>query len=179
MRFVSMFEQPATGDLKATDRWILSELNELVRVSREGYEDYNFFVPANRCREFLWNVFAPHYLEMVKGRAYEGDTGARFTLNEVMKTLLRILAPITAFSTDKMWREVYGGSVHDQAMPEARTDWENDLRRLTQGLIEFNSKVWKDKKDRGLSLNEPLQGVTIPENLKPFEADLVRMHKIG
>jgi len=178
MRFVSIFKQPATGNLQAADRWILSELNELVRVSREGYQDYNFFVPANRCREFIWNIFAPHYVEMVKGRAYEGDTGARFTLNEVMKALLRILAPITPFSTDKMWREVYGGSVHDQAMPEARPDWETGMRGLTQGLIEFNSKVWKDKKDRGLSLNEPLEGVVTPDSLKPFEADLVKMHKI-
>jgi len=178
-RFVSMFAHPTAGELKATDRWILSELNELVRVGRDGYHEYNFFVPANRCREFLWNVFAPHYVEMVKGRAYEGDTGAQYTLHEVVRTLLRMLAPITPFSTDRIWREVYGGSVHEQQLPVARTDWESDMRRFTPELIDFNSRIWKDKKDKGLSLNEPLAGVVIPDSLKPFGADLARMHKIG
>jgi len=37
-----------------------------------GYEEGNGFVPATKIREFVWNVFAAHYIEMVKGRAY-GD----------------------------------------------------------------------------------------------------------
>lgn len=49
---------------------------------------------------------------------------------------------------------------------------------LTPELVEFNARIWKDKKDQGLDINEPLEGGVIPESLKPFEADLVRMHKI-
>ena len=116
---------------------------------------------------------------MVKGRAYEGDTGALYTLHEVMKTLLRILAPISPFITDKIWRDVYGGSVHEEQLPEAREEWESEFRRLTPELIEFNSRIWKGKKDQGLSLNEPLVGVLLPESLEPFKADLTKMHKIS
>ncbi len=177
-RFVSSFDVPKAGKLQGTDRWILSELNELIRSSKDGYHEYNFFIPANRSREFLWNLFAPHYIEMVKGRAYEGDTGAKYTLHEVLKVLLRILAPVTPFCTDRIWRDVYSGSVHDERMPEAKEDWESELKRLTPELLEFNARIWKDKKDQNLSLKEPLEGVVIPESLKPFESDLVRMHNI-
>ncbi len=177
-RFVSNFDIPKAGKLQGPDRWILSELNELIRSSKDGYLEYNFFIPANRSREFLWNLFAPHYIEMVKGRVYEGDTGAKYTLHEVLKVLLRILAPITPFCTDRIWRDVYGGSVHDEEMPEAREEWGSELKRLTPELLEFNAHIWKDKKDQNLSLKEPLENVVIPESLKPFESDLVKMHNI-
>ena len=37
---------------------------------KKGYEEYNFFIPAIAIREFTWNGFAAHYIEMVKARAY-------------------------------------------------------------------------------------------------------------
>jgi len=67
-RFISSFEEPEAGKLLPADEWILAELNRLIQVSRGAYEDLNLFVPSNRSREFLWNLFAPHYVEMVKGR---------------------------------------------------------------------------------------------------------------
>jgi len=48
---------------------------------------------------------------------------------------------------------------------------------LTDDLINFNSKVWNIKKERGLSLKEPLQ-IKIPEELKIFYKDLKAMHNI-
>src|SRR5438105_3122601 len=116
-RFISSFEEPKEGKLLPTDEWILAELNHLVEASRGAYEDLNLFVPSNRSREFLWNLFAPHYMEMVKARAYEGDTGARWTLHACLRDFLRLLAPIAPFSTDKLWRAMYGGSVHTETFP--------------------------------------------------------------
>jgi valyl-tRNA synthetase len=43
--------------------------------------------------------------------------------------------------------------------------------------VEFNSSVWRAKKERGLSLRDPID-VAVPEDLKPFEEDLIRMHNI-
>ncbi|KXH71022.1 MAG: hypothetical protein AM326_12100 [Candidatus Thorarchaeota archaeon SMTZ-45] len=177
-RFISMFERPQAGKLQGTDRWILSELNNLIMSCREGYDDYNFFIPANRTREFLWNLFAPHYIEMVKSRAYEGDSGAQYVLHEILRTVLRILAPITPFITDRLWREIYESSVLDETIPESKSEWHSELNRFTLELTSFNTRIWKDKKDQGLSLNESLEGVVIPDSLKPFETDLIRMHKI-
>src|SRR5207245_6698523 len=71
-RFISSFDEPEAGKLQPTDEWILAELNRLVESCRGAYEDLNLFLPSNRCREFLWNLFAPHSVEMVKARASEG-----------------------------------------------------------------------------------------------------------
>jgi len=178
-RFISSFEEPKEGKVLPTDEWILAELNRLIDVSRGAYEDLNLFLPSNRCREFLWNLFAPHYVEMVKARAYEGDTGAGSTLHACLRDLLRLLAPIAPFSTDKIWRSVYGGSVHTEALPMPRDGIPGTRADFTDKLVAFNADVWKRKRDEGLPLNVELAGVPIPPDLKPFEGDLRRMHRLG
>jgi hypothetical protein len=53
------------------------------------------------------------------------------------------------------------------------------VRCPTPELVAFNARIWKDRKDQGLDINEPLEGVVILESLKLFEADLVRMSSGG
>lgn len=177
-RFISSFGEPPAGKLRATDEWILAELNDVTAVCRGAYADYNFFVAANRVREFVWNVFAPHYVEMAKARAYAGDSGALWTLHAVLRDVLRLLAPIVPFATDRIWREMYGGSVHAERLPQAR-DVNESLRDLTAKLVEFNSAAWREKKDKGLSLKDALPGLAVPDELHLFSEDLARMHHLG
>ncbi|HKZ48139.1 MAG TPA: class I tRNA ligase family protein, partial [Thermoplasmata archaeon] len=177
--FVSSFEEPKEpGELAAADRWILGELNALVEVCWAGYREYNFFEPSNRCRDFLWNVFAAHYVEMVKHRTYRGDAAAVWTLHAVLRDLLRLLAPIAPFLTDKVWADLYRGSVHKELLPVPREEWRTDLTGLTTAVIAFNSAVWKAKKEAGKSLAEPVAGIPLPAELEPFHRELAAMHKL-
>lgn len=178
-RFISSFEEPPAGKLRPTDEWILAELNRLVEDCLGAYDELNLFIPSNRARDFLWNLFAPHYVEMVKARAYAGDGGALWTLHTCLRDLLRLLAPIVPFSTDKIWRSVYGGSVHAELFPRPRDRIPASALDATEAIVAFNSDVWKQKRERGLSLNVELSGVSIPEALRPFEEDLRRMHHLA
>ncbi|MEE9600170.1 MAG: valine--tRNA ligase [Thermoplasmata archaeon] len=177
-RFISSFPEVEARELRPSEEWILSELNRLVDDSRGGYEDFNFFIPANRIREFLWNLFAPHYIEMVKYRAYEGDAGCVQTLHQILRDLLRLLAPICPFISDYIWREVYGGTVHGEMLPKPMEMRESKLRSLTPAIVEFNSSVWKEKKKRGLALKDAISGVALPKELMPFAEELTKMHSI-
>jgi valyl-tRNA synthetase len=181
-RYISSFQDfgdgTLRGSLRETDLWILSELDDVIAVCRQSYEDLNFFVAANRVREFVWNVFAPHYVEMAKARAYQGSKDAQWTLHAVFRDVLRLLAPIIPHATDRIWREMYGGSVHAEDLPKAR-GWDSSFRGLTARLVDFNSQVWKEKKERGLSLKDPLPGLAVPDELRPFAEDLARMHHLG
>lgn len=178
-RFISTFEDAEPGDLAPTDRWVLGELNRLIRDCRAGFEDFNFFPAANRVRDFLWNLFAPHYLEMVKHRAYAEDPGCRAVLHTVLRALLRLLAPLCPFVTDAIWREMYGGSVHRKELPEPEPGWDTEFGERTPPLVAFNSRVWKEKQARGLALKDPIEGVTVPRELEPFAADLRAMHGLS
>ena len=182
-RFLSSFPVINSGTPNDTDKWILSELNNLVLECKRGYDDYNFFIPAIAIREFTWNVFAAHYIEMVKSRAYgigvsdEERDGAIFTLHKVLSTILRLLAPITPFITEHLWRTLYSEqSIHKEKQAEPEESEKQDSG-LTKEISEFNSRVWNDKKAQNLSLKDSFR-TEIPEELEPFAKDLKSMHNL-
>ncbi|MEM7825865.1 MAG: class I tRNA ligase family protein, partial [Candidatus Aenigmatarchaeota archaeon] len=83
---------------------------------------------------------------------------------------------ISPFITDFIWNELYSKeSIHLQRFPKPK--WKKEMAKMTKLLIEFNSKVWKEKKKKGISLKEPIK-IEIPEELKVFEKDLRVMHNI-
>ena len=181
-RFLSSFPVIDSGTPNPSDRWILSELDKLVKECKKGYEEYNFFIPAIAIREFTWNVFAAHYIEMVKARAYgidfsdEERDGAIFTLHKTLATILKLLAPITPFITEHLWKTLYSDqSIHK----EKQVDMENieEQTEITKQISEFNSKIWNEKKSQNLSLKDSIK-IEIPEILQPFKKDLKSMHNL-
>jgi valyl-tRNA synthetase len=181
-RFISSFPKPRAARLQPSDKWILSELSILVERSLKGYREFNFFVPATAIRDFIWETFASHYLEMVKPRAYgQGfsagqQKAAWYTLHTVLKAVLLLLAPITPFMPDHIWRQLYSASsVHAEHFP--KPIWPKVHKRYTEKLLAFNREVWKVKKDRNLALREPIE-LNVPKTLAPFKNDLMKMHSL-
>jgi valyl-tRNA synthetase len=181
-RFISSFPQPKKAKLTWTDKWMLTELAKLTSESLAAYERFDVFTVATKVREFLWNVFASNYIEMAKGRAYgdgsskEEQEAAWFTLHATMKGVLLLLAPVTPYITDSIWRKIYGPqSIHlERFTSQQKFDVSE---KVSQSILEFNAQVWKAKKERGLALKDPIEA-KIPSKLKPFEKDLARMHHI-
>lgn len=195
--------EPPTN-LEPVDRWILAELVALQRKCQEGFGDFNFFIPATAIRSFVWNLFAPHYLEMVKSRAYDGDGAAVWTLHHCLNTVLHQLATITPCFAHHIAAELYGdGDIQHSTSPtteilasafspEVSTDEEllkevETWTQLTDGVTEFNSLIWKAKKDSGTSLAAPLPEelsakaeYQVPAELKKAGIDgvLKAMHKL-
>ena len=181
-RFLSSFPVIESGTLTALDKWVLSELDNLVKECKKGYDEYNFFIPAIAIREFTWNLFAAHYIEMVKARAYgigfsdEERNGAIFTLHKTLSTILKLLAPITPFITEHLWKILYSKeSIHKQKQVEPENiETQSDI---TKEITEFNSKVWNEKKSQSLSLKDSIK-IEIPKILEPFKKDLKSMHNL-
>ncbi|MGI8832264.1 MAG: valine--tRNA ligase [Nitrososphaeraceae archaeon] len=191
-RFISSFdilaETPA--QLFATDEWIISELSILIEDCKKGYNDFNFFVPSNAIREFTRNLFAAHYIEMVKARAYNqedsiGHKSAIFTLHRCLSTILLLLAPICPFITEELWTKIYSAkSIHIQHLPDFPQGDYHELSKFTGLITDFNSKVWNKKKEtilektgKPLSLKDPIE-ISIPTELNLFKKDLELMHNL-
>ena len=188
-RFISSF--PGINQnfkLTALDEMILAQLNDLIRECRSGYEELDVYVPANAVRSFAWNVFADHYIEAAKSRAYNEhgefdeklQRGAWYTLHVCLNTILRLLAPICPFVTEALWRELYSNeSIHLQPFPQENKELESNLKTLSAQLMSFNTAVWKYKKEKNRALSQEIATTVYgPRELKVFEADLKAMHKI-
>jgi valyl-tRNA synthetase len=183
-RFVSMFpnaEKPK--HLCELDKWILGELDELVKETREFYENYDFHQPVADLKHFIWETFASHYIELVKNRAYnqngvftkEEEESARHTLHHVLDTILLLLAPVSPILTYKIYNDLRGGDIHSLEFPKSG---KYTKTLSTTEIAEINSFIWKAKKDKGLSLKAEIQQAVLPEKLKPIEKDMKETHKI-
>jgi len=182
-RFVSNFPIVESTNLASTDKWILSELDILIKECKNGYDEYNFFIPSIAVREFTWNIFAAHYIEMVKARAYgidfsdEEKNAAIYTLHKTLAAILKLLAPIIPLITDYLWKQLYSNeSIHVQKQEEVQNF--DDMSEITKHIMDFNSKVWNEKKAKNLSLKDSIV-IQIPENLDQFRRDLQTMHNLG
>ncbi len=189
-RFVSSFEFVTSheSDLLSSDKWILGELSNLVIECIKGYKEYNFFIPASQIREFTWNIFAAHYLELVKSRAYNDKVpnnrnSALYALHKCFSVILLLLAPICPFITDKLWITIYSNeSIHLQKFPVQSGNY-GDMCKFTKAITEFNSLIWTKKREstneigKRYSLRDPIK-IDIPVELHQFKDDLKEMHNI-
>jgi valyl-tRNA synthetase len=193
-RFISNFElideENKPQKLNTTDKWILAELDDISRKSINGYNELNFFVPSNTIREFTWNIFAAHYIELVKSRLYnESDNEERksalYTIHKCFKTILLLLEPICPFITYELWTKVYLNKkiIEEKRFPKTDNEF-HEMTLLTNKLIKFNSEIWNKKKEtisattkKPLSLKDPIKSI-IPNELELFSNDLIAMHNI-
>ncbi len=189
-RFISMFPIPRDikfDKLTPVDQWVLAELNEVIGKIIPECNLLDFHKPAIEIRGFAWNLFADHVMEMVKGRAFNTDAAfseqeqqsAWFMLHQVLQVVTRALAPITPFITDRIYRELYNeNGIHREPYPSIQKDWNSEMTKYTDLVLQTNSAFWKFKRETGLSLRQGLPEAFISENLKPWKSDLMAMHGI-
>jgi valyl-tRNA synthetase len=193
-RFISNFElideENKPQKLNSTDKWILAELDNLSKKCIEGYNELNFFIPSNSIREFTWNIFAAHYIELIKPRVYneikdEDRKSALYTIHKCFKSILLLLEPICPFITYELWTKIYLNKkiINQKMFPKITNDFQ-EMTLLTQRIIQFNSEIWNKKKEtisnvtnKPLSLKDPIK-ITIPNELELFSSDLIAMHNI-
>ena len=115
---------------------------------------------------------------MSKSRLYDGDTNAAWTIHRIVRDLMAALSPVCPFFTHHISDTLYGESAVDVRVFPKRTPQNEDLRALTNAIEEFNGTTWRTKKESGLSLNTPISGIKVPEELSEFKSILTQMHKL-
>ena len=183
-RFASQFDfdgdlDSVPDNLENEDKWILAEFSDLLDKAKTGYSGMDIYTAAQGIKIFSTGVFASHWLEMAKTRLYNDNASATWTLHRIFRDMMSILSPICPFFTHHLSTTLYEKSAVDvDTFPEKPLLDISDFTSMTETLIEFNSKVWKAKKDAGISLASPITGHTVPDSLKSIEQALVSMHKL-
>ncbi len=87
------------------DRWVLSELNLLVRDVTEAMENYDVLGATRPIAEFVDSV-SNWYVRLSRRRFWDGDPAALATLHEVLVKLSQLLAPSTPFIAEEIYQNL-------------------------------------------------------------------------
>ncbi len=154
---------PAYRDI---DRWILSKCSRVAEAVREDMAAYRFDAALRKLRDFVWHDLADDYLELVKGRLYEGRPGERDAAQQALfrtvSAALRMLSPFAPFLTEEAYRALPGtdGSVHAADWPEPDMV-DEDHEAAGELITDIASTIRGWKSDTGLALNAPLDRVEV------------------
>ena len=183
-RFIMQFKKPNKAKLTNLDKLFISYLDELTQKTQESYENYDFYKPTIKLRQFIWEEFASHYIEMVKSRVYNTEKkfnkseseSAIHTLYYILERFLHLVYPIIPQLSSTIAHELKI-DLHSSSFPEIKTkDFEKNS--LVSEIMNFNSEIWKIKRSQNISLKEPIKNIQVPKSLKQFEKDLKSCHNL-
>ncbi len=159
-----------------TDRIFLSRLNELISASTKNFDRYEYHKVKSDLDNFFWKIFCDNYLELIKGRIYNGNSdekeSAYFATYTISLSLLKMFAPITPFITEEIYQEYFRKnekekSIHLSQWPEklnikSKKDDEIKLNLL----IEIISQVRQEKTKANKSMNSEIRLTLEPNRMK-------------
>ena len=182
-RFASQFDTPEDldtipDDLSVEDRWILAEFSSTMDRVEKGWSGLDIYTATQALKTFGTGILPSHWLEMSKSRLYDDDVNAAWTIHRIVRDFMSALSPVCPFFTHHISSTLYENSAVDVREFPSRTPDDGSLRALTNAIEEFNGATWRAKKEAGLSLNTPIGGITIPEELSEFSEILTQMHKL-
>lgn len=150
-RFIIQFNKPKTKPtLTKLDKSIISSIDYLTSLADKHYEQYDFHEPALKIRQFVWELFASHYIELVKARAYNEQgtfsaaesNSAKYTLYYTLERVITLLYPIIPQVTSVI---AHALKVDFKSFPKISSKEKVDQKEL-EALMHFNSEIWKKKK---------------------------------
>jgi valyl-tRNA synthetase len=156
-------EAPAYRD---ADKWILTKLSRTVESVEADMADYRFDSALRTLREFVWNDLADDYLELVKGRLYEGRPGerdaARKALYTAVSASVRMLAPFSPHFAEELYHYLTGTdeSVHAVAWPDVEFA-DEEAARKGDLVAEVASEIRAWKSEEGMALNADLDRIEV------------------
>ena len=100
----------AYEDLLEIDKWALTRLNQLVAECTKAYDAYEFNRAYQAINTFCVVDMSNFYLDIIKDRLYTAKAdsverrSAQTVMYEILNALVRILAPMTAFTAEEIWK---------------------------------------------------------------------------
>ena len=157
------------------DRWILSELNTLIRNVEKFYEEYEPTKAARAIQEFVGENLSNWFVRLSRRRFWKGDyeqdkISAYQTLYTCLLNVAKLASPIAPFFMDNLYKDLISvtgkenfESIHlgefpsyDESLVDAK------LEHKMQQAQKISSMVLSLRKKEMIKVRQPLQRIMIP-----------------
>jgi len=157
------------------DRWILSELNSLIKTVDECYHDYEPTRAGRAISDFVDAHLSNWYVRLSRRRFWKGEysddkISAYQTLYRCLEVIARLMAPIAPFFAERMFLDLNSvtgrtaeESVHITTFPEVdETMIDKDLEERMELAQTISSLILSIRKKLNIRVRQPLNRALIP-----------------
>jgi isoleucyl-tRNA synthetase len=140
--------------MEELDRWVLNRLQELNERVLKAYEDFEFHLVYHSLHNFCVLDLSAFYLDIVKDRLYTSPgqslarRSAQTAMNEILESLVRLMAPVLSFTSDEIWQHMKGKerspSIHTELFVPVNTTYKDpELAGRWEDIIALRKEVTK------------------------------------
>lgn len=157
------------------DRWIISELNTLIKNVTEAFEDYEPTRAGRMISTFVIDNLSNWYVRLCRKRFWAGEMdddklSAYQTLYRCLFTVSKLMAPIAPFYADRLYGDLKAASaengcvsVHLSAFPKVEaSEIDATLEQRMELAQKVTSMVLSLRKKEHVIVRQPLQKICIP-----------------
>jgi len=173
------------------DRWVLSELNSLIKEVELNYEAYEPTRVARLIQDFVMNKLSNWYVRLSRRRFWKGTYNsekikAYQTLYECLEVIAIIASPIAPFFADRLFQDLNDisnihsvSSVHLADFPKSDSSVINTgLERKMALAQNVTSLALSLRKKERLRVRQPLQKIMIPILDEKMKTDIEKISAI-
>ena len=173
------------------DRWLLSELNTLVKEVDNTLSIYEPTPAGRLIQTFVIDKLSNWYIRLNKKRFWGGGMtqdklSAYQTLYICLDTLSRLIAPISPFYADQLFRDLNNVTGKDNALsvhlanfPQAdEKKIDTELEQAMQVAMQVTSMVLSLRKKVKIPVIQALQAISIPAGDKQLRERIERMASV-
>ena len=157
------------------DRWILSELNTLVKFVTESFDDYEPTKAGRAIQTFVVDNLSNWFVRLNRKRFWgssmsQDKLSAYQTLYICLETLSKLIAPVSPFFADRLYTDLMAvtqredaASVHLARYPQYNEVFEDkELEKRMELAQQVTSMVLSLRKKEQIIVRQPLQSISIP-----------------
>ncbi len=167
------------------DRWLLSELNRLVRDVTAAYEAYDVTAATRPIADFV-DELSNWYVRLNRRRFWDGDPAALSTLHHTLITVAKLLAPAIPFISEEIYQNLVVGvepeapdSVHLAAWPQSDESSIDDRLHADMALAQKVTTLGRAARESvALKVRQPVQQVIVRTRSGEENAGLERLRDL-
>jgi isoleucyl-tRNA synthetase len=157
------------------DRWILSQLNSLIREVDDSYSQYEPTKAGRAISDFVTENLSNWYVRLNRKRFWGGTftddkLAAYQTLYTCLETVARLMAPIAPFYADKLYLDLTTVasdnaplSVHLVDFPVSQANYiDSDLEARMQIAQQLSSMILALRRKVSIKVRQPLTAIMVP-----------------
>ena len=164
------------------DRWLLSELNRLVRDVTVAYEAYDVTAATRPIADFV-DELSNWYVRLNRRRFWDGDAAALSTLRHTLVTLSKLLAPAIPFISEEIYQNLVVGvepdapvSVHLATWPQFDEAAIDDRLHADMALAQKVTTLGRAARESvALKVRQPVQRVVVRTRSEEENSGLERV----